>query len=172
MLPYENVPLAWAIHSRKSSSPLKVRDQWPKTEDVERNTLFLPFILPPFFVSYEQWLCLFVFLVEEQALSTQWPHSCMRTLCVCVCSCRPENMELAWLKNRDNHVKPSSSCFDSLTCVSTGPLVSDISVDCYESDNAEKLPLKRECWKWGVYNMYLCLWFRCPCSYIFAGLPR
>ncbi|KTG41117.1 hypothetical protein cypCar_00023402 [Cyprinus carpio] len=38
---------------------------------------------------------------------------------------------------------------DMTTCgiwwVYEGPLVSDISVDCYESDNAEKLPLKREC---------------------------
>lgn len=117
------------IQSRKSSGPLKVKDQWSKTESVDRERVRS--FYPSFFLHSMSNDCLFVFLIEEQAHSGLI-HALPEDF-VCLYLFMPPITHGAgfcesWLKNHDNHVKPSSSCFESLTFVPKGPLVCDIRV--------------------------------------------
>lgn len=129
----------WERHCSLSDSEQEViwppqgqRSMVKNGERGERESaLFLSLFLPPF---YEQWLCLFVFLIEEQAhiVHSGLIHALPEDF-VCLYLFMPPMKHGAgfcesWLKNHDNHVKPSFSCFESLTCVLKGPLVCDIRV--------------------------------------------
>lgn len=122
------------IQSRKSSGPLKVKDQCSKTESVERERERVRSFYPSFFLHFMSndtvYLCFL--LRNKHAVHSGLIHALPEDF-VCLYLFMPSIKHGAsfcesWLKNLDNHVKPSSSCFESLTCVPKGPLVCDIRV--------------------------------------------